>query len=172
MFRGPINNTYIAVCVGGGYDCPRLSTLAAAQAACAADRRCGGVTQQYHGYSLRAGNTAIPSPANKPSTSWLVTNRQACSGPSPPPAPIQPDPEAAAHARAAFAGLTRTDPEATWVYQTWIWRGYGEDRLRYLKGWIDAVPRGRLLLLDQTVRWARVSSGDCLRWRSVCLALN
>ena len=46
--------------------------------------------------------------------------------PPPRPPPAKDDPAykaAAAHSAAAYAGLTRTDPEAVWVYQTWIWRG-------------------------------------------------
>lgn len=168
-FTGPFPDTFVAVCAGGGFACPKLKTLAEAEVACSADVRCGGITQQYGGYSLRRGNATLPSPSNKPSTSWLLSNRTACHnrpkppapphpkpGPHPhpsPPGPIEPDPTAAAHSAAAFAGLTRTDPEATWVYQTWIWRGYTEKNLPYLKGWIGAVPTGRLLLLDQTAEW-------------------
>lgn len=46
--------------------------------------------------------------------------------------------------------MARTDPHATWVYQTWIWRGFGEGNFPFLKGWISAVPPGKYLLLDQT----------------------
>ena len=66
-------------------------------------------------------------------------------------APTPPvDPDAAKRSAAAYGGMARTDPNATWVYQTWIWRSYGASKLPFLRGWIGAVPPGRLLLLDQT----------------------
>ena len=46
--------------------------------------------------------------------------------------------------------MARTDPEARWVYQTWIWRGFSESQLPYLRGFLAGVPAGRLILLDQT----------------------
>ena len=64
--------------------------------------------------------------------------------------PLSVDPDAAKRSAAAFGGMARTDPDATWVYQTWIWRSYGASKLPFLRGWISAVPPGRLLLLDQT----------------------
>eukprot|EP00300_Choanocystis_sp_HF-7_P013549 c18343_g1_i1.p1 GENE.c18343_g1_i1~~c18343_g1_i1.p1 ORF type:complete len:565 (+),score=117.27 c18343_g1_i1:846-2540(+) len=66
---------------------------------------------------------------------------------------IVPDPIALAHSSAAFNGLARTDPNAVWVYQTWIWRNFDSSYLPYIKGWVSAVPHGRLLLLDQTAEW-------------------
>lgn len=41
------------------------------------------------------------------------------------------DHDAAAHSAAAYAGLARTDPQAVWVYQTWIWRGFTAEHEPY-----------------------------------------
>ena len=78
------------------------------------------------------------------------------SGPPPPPPP-PPNADAAAHSKAAYAGLSRTDPDAVWVYQTWIWRGFDSPaNLNYLKGWIGAIPPGKALMLDQTAEWTPI----------------
>ena len=37
-------------------------------------------------------------------------------------------------------------PNAVWIYQTWSWLG-GQAQ-GYMKGWITAVPKGRIILLD------------------------
>ena len=50
------------------------------------------------------------------------------------------DAVAAAHSAAAYGGMARTDPQATWVYQTWIWRGFKGDKIPYLKGWLSSIP--------------------------------
>jgi hypothetical protein len=69
-------------------------------------------------------------------------------------APVAPNQDAYNHSRAAFEGLARTDPEAVWVYQTWIWRGWSTAaQLGVLRGWLGAIPAGRSLLLDQTAEW-------------------
>eukprot|EP01060_Flectonema_neradi_P005327 TRINITY_DN1352_c0_g1_i1.p1 TRINITY_DN1352_c0_g1~~TRINITY_DN1352_c0_g1_i1.p1 ORF type:complete len:783 (+),score=171.53 TRINITY_DN1352_c0_g1_i1:51-2351(+) len=56
------------------------------------------------------------------------------------------DQNAYAHSKAAYAGMTRTDPDAIWIYQTWSWL-YGQKE-PYMRGWISAVPTGKLILLD------------------------
>ena len=93
-FDGPISSTYIADCVETLKDqrCKTHSSLAAAEAVCGAAVACGGVTEQYGGYSARASNTTTPSPAGKKSTSWLITNWPVCHGPPPPPTPPGPKP--------------------------------------------------------------------------------
>jgi hypothetical protein len=49
--------------------------------------------------------------------------------------------EAFNHSAAAYAGMSRTDPQAKWVYQTWSWLGGAQGRPAYMKGWITAVPQ-------------------------------
>lgn len=61
--------SYVADC--GATECKDYSTLAEAEAACAADVGCGGITVgRGHPYQTRAGNTALPSPYGE--TSWLL----------------------------------------------------------------------------------------------------
>jgi hypothetical protein len=97
-------------------------TLGDAQSACAALDTCGGVTLQRGEYSLRAHYKTTPAPPKEPSTSWLITNPTCHPPPAPPPPPPPPPSDmpaykaAAAHSAAAYAGLTRTDPKAVWVY--------------------------------------------------------
>lgn len=68
----------------------------------------------------------------------------------------EPDEDAARHSAAAYGGLARTDPEAVWVYQSWIWRGFGDDKRAYLRGWISSIPKGKGLFLDQTAEWVPI----------------
>eukprot|EP00040_Diaphanoeca_grandis_P012322 m.62506 g.62506 ORF g.62506 m.62506 type:complete len:871 (+) comp23167_c0_seq2:160-2772(+) len=148
-----VPNSYIMNCAGG---CAHYPTLAEAENACALLVTCGGVTEQYGSYQLRADHTTTPDPANKPANSWLITNYATCRPPAPPPPP--PDADAYAHATAAYTGLNRTDPNAVWVYQTWIWRGFGESNVDYLRGWLAAIPHGKELFLDQTAEWTPIWS--------------
>ena len=36
------------------------------------------------------------------------------------------------------------------------WRGFKEQSLPYLKGWLSSIPAGRSLLLDQTAEWTPI----------------
>eukprot|EP00041_Stephanoeca_diplocostata_P021284 m.492801 g.492801 ORF g.492801 m.492801 type:complete len:897 (+) comp21786_c0_seq2:46-2736(+) len=149
-FSAAVNNTYIANCANGKGTCEGHATLAAAEAACVRDTACGGITFQYGQYQLRADHTATPSPSGKFSISWIINNTNECR---PPPTPPPIDNNAKAHAAAAYKGLANTDPEAVWVYQTWIWRSFDEGHLPYLHGWLSAIPEGKGLMLDQTAEW-------------------
>lgn len=100
-------NTYLAGCEQG---CESFATVAAAQAACAADSNCGGVTVPGGGGrpQLRAGTTPMPSPDNE--TSYVITNSALCH-------PIVPDSQWILRGAAAYEGLNRTDPLAVWSFQ-------------------------------------------------------
>ena len=39
---------------------------------------------------------------------------------------------------------------ANQVYQTWIWRGYDQSKLPYLRGWVSGAPPGQLLSVTVT----------------------
>ena len=73
---GPIiQNSYVPGCAGGGYPCASYPTLAAAQAACAVDYSCGGVTNQDGGgppWETRHGTKAIESGQGE--QSYLITS--------------------------------------------------------------------------------------------------
>ena len=161
-FSDAINDTYVGNCPNtlGGLDCKPYDTLLAAKKGCSEIYDCGGITyqnsNQYSEYTLRRNNFTTPSPpSNLSTTSWLLLNSQECLPPVPPPQDFQAYKSAAAHSAAAFAGLTRTDPEAHWVYQTWIWRAWVSDQTKKptLKGWLSSIPKGRGLMLDQTADW-------------------
>jgi hypothetical protein len=70
-------------------DCPGEVSLTKAEAACLVlGRACGGITLQDSSWQPRAANVAAPAPASRDSTSWVITNQEACRGPlSPPPPP-------------------------------------------------------------------------------------
>ncbi|KAG7350630.1 alpha-N-acetylglucosaminidase (NAglu) tim-barrel domain containing protein [Nitzschia inconspicua] len=51
--------------------------------------------------------------------------------------------------RAAYAGLSRTDPQAYWLYQGFAFVGWNtEEEATYLKGFVDSVPANRLIIID------------------------
>ena len=119
----PINHTYVP----NTPTCPHTPlssflTLSAAEHACQACSACAGITYQTsdgcrpsktHGcFTLREGPGTLKAPTGEDSTSWVVTNHKECR---PPPSSTQAYKAAHAHSTAAFAGLTRTDPAATWV---------------------------------------------------------
>lgn len=80
----------------------------------------------------------------------MIDAAVAAAPPPPPGPPIEVDMEAYNHSKAAYAGMTRTDPKAIWIYQTWSWLGKPNQPggQGYMKGWITAVPNGSLILLD------------------------
>ena len=157
-FSDAFNDTYVGNCPNtlSGLNCKIYDTLLAAKKGCSEIYDCGGITYEYSEYTLRRNNFTTPSPPSNMSTSsWLLLNSQECLPPVPPPQDFQAYKSAAAHSAAAFAGLTRTDPEAHWVYQTWIWRAWVSDQTKKptLKGWLSSIPKGRGLMLDQTADW-------------------
>lgn len=58
------------------------------------------------------------------------------------------DPVAFAHAAAAYKSMNATDPKAIWLYQGWIWRGWGHDKLPFMKAFVTAVPPKHFVMLD------------------------
>ena len=69
---------YVPGCADGGYPCPQFATLAEAQAACAADFNCGGVTSQSGGaapWEPRHGTKTVDSGDE---SSYLIAN--SCHG--------------------------------------------------------------------------------------------
>ena len=74
-WSAPVNDSYVPGCADGGYPCASFPTLAAAQAACAQDYLCGGVTSQDGGgapWETRHGTRAVFSGQGE--TSYLVSN--------------------------------------------------------------------------------------------------
>ena len=74
-WSGNYTNFYLPGCADGGYPCVGYPTLAAAQAACAADYSCGGVTSQDSGgapYETRRGPKLVASAQGE--ISWVIAN--------------------------------------------------------------------------------------------------
>ena len=75
IFGEPLPNSFIAGCADGGYPCQQFATLEAAQAACAIDYNCGGVTSQDGGvapWETRHGTSAGSSGGGE--LSYLIIN--------------------------------------------------------------------------------------------------
>ena len=69
------------VVAGAVPNCIHFDTLAEAQAACAADTHCGGVTSQSGGvapWEMRTGPTPLRTPTGE--SSYAITNPEACHG--------------------------------------------------------------------------------------------
>jgi alpha-N-acetylglucosaminidase len=50
---------------------------------------------------------------------------------------------------AAYSGLSRTDPQAYWMYQGFAFVGWDTDeQASYLKGFIDSAPKGKFIVID------------------------
>jgi alpha-N-acetylglucosaminidase len=99
---------------------------------------------------------------------WMRGEREGAGAP--------PDPDAQARSRAAYASIAKWDPDAVWVYQTWIWRGFSTDQdMAYLQGWLSGPPAGSFFLLDQTAErvpiWQKFSNfsffGNAFVWLSM-----
>ncbi|GBG24441.1 Alpha-N-acetylglucosaminidase [Hondaea fermentalgiana] len=52
------------------------------------------------------------------------------------------------HASSVYQSMADKDPEAVWLYQGWIWRGWDKDRLPYMRGFESGSPLGRFVVLD------------------------
>lgn len=145
-----VPNTYLAGCENG---CETFPTLAAAQAACAADYSCGGLTLSEGGLpQLRSGSQPLPSPSNE--TSYYITNVNECHLQNPYPDWVE-------RGTAAYMGLNRTDPEAIWSFQGWAiidWQS--QEQALSFRGFVDAVPQGKFVVIDMS----EDGSGEWQKW--------
>ena len=65
-------------------------------------------------------------------------------------------------AAAAYAGLSRTDPHAVWSFQGFAFETWsGDAKASALRGFIDAVPRGRFVIVDMDYGY-----GEWIKWAS------
>ncbi len=153
-WSGPFNDTYLAGC---SLNCQEFDTLEEAQQACVAEITCAGVTIERGRPQLRAGSSPIHY-ANE--TSYLIADPLLCKT-------VGPDPDWLARGKAAYAGLTRTVSNATWLYQGWALYVAGSGftnrdaaGLSRLRGFIDAAPSGRFVILDMSTD----GSGQWSEW--------
>mmetsp|Transcript_81842 Transcript_81842/g.253998 ORF Transcript_81842/g.253998 Transcript_81842/m.253998 type:complete len:873 (-) Transcript_81842:104-2722(-) len=70
--------------------------------------------------------------------------------------PVPRDENAFRHAAKAYAAMNATDPKAIWLYQGWI-LGDDDHDLAAMRGYVAAVPRGRLVVSDMWAEWRPLS---------------
>ena len=76
---------------------------------------------------------------------------------SPRPHGYADDHDAFVHAARAYAAMNATDPLAIWLYQGWILDNTPHD-LAVVRAYVDATPRGRLLISDMWAEWRPIIS--------------
>lgn len=108
-------------------------------------------------------------PAGSPSgeASYIISNAAACR---PPLGPITPDPVWGERGAAAYSGLARSDPQATWMFQGWAiidWDTREQGSSFY--GFVNATPAGKFIVVDMSVdgtgEWQKWSNARCARAR-------
>jgi alpha-N-acetylglucosaminidase len=69
---------------------------------------------------------------------------------------VPADSEARSRASVVYKSLTAVDPDAVWLFQGWVWRGYSDNakQLSYVKGWVEGVPNNKFIVLNM---WDEVS---------------
>jgi hypothetical protein len=144
---------YLAGCA---QNCKSFPTVAAAQAACAADASCGGLTLAAGAADgpaeLRAGSDVQASPTGE--TSFVITNPLDCHV-------VGPDPAWVEIGAAAYAGLNRTDANAVWSFQGWAIIDWDSPaQASSFRGFVDAVPAGKFAVVDMSVD----GSGEWQKW--------
>jgi hypothetical protein len=149
-------------------NCRKFATLSAAQSACVADARCGGVrrcvftifccaihsniflfgsavqvTFSQGNYELRAGIDP-KSPDFPDQIAYPIANEYACHR-------LDPDPVWMQLGAAAFAGLSRTDPEAIWSFQGWAISDWDTAyQASQFEGFVKAVPQDKFVVIDMS----------------------
>ena len=146
-------DTYLADCPSSG--CKDFPTLAAAQAACAADVTCGGLTAPAKGgvWELRASTSPEASPVGE-SSIYILNAAQCRPG-------VAPDPAWVARGAAAYAGIARSDPEGIWSFQGWAiisWDSAAQ--AASFGGFVAAVPRGKFVVIDMSTD----GTGEWQKW--------
>ena len=157
-FSSEMKDMYIAGCSLG---CKKFQNLDDAKVACVAEGTCGGVTRTGSpaAYELRSAFSATTSPFGE--SSWLITNAgsPSCHAPK----PVVSDPMWIKRGAAAYAGLNRTDPDAIWSFQGWAIVGWNsEKQASQVKGFIDATPKDKFVVIDMSVNGA----GEWKQWHS------
>jgi hypothetical protein len=136
-------------------DCESFDTVEAAQEACGGDFYCAGITNNSAGkWELRASGRLQRSLTNE--CSYYITNEYECHK-------MGPDPVWMQLAAAAFAGITRTDPDAVWSFQGWAiidWSTAAQ--ASFFSGFVAAIPKGKFVVIDMS----QDGSGEWSRWNN------
>eukprot|EP00658_Telonema_sp_P-2_P032395 TRINITY_DN24001_c0_g1_i16.p1 TRINITY_DN24001_c0_g1~~TRINITY_DN24001_c0_g1_i16.p1 ORF type:complete len:421 (-),score=64.15 TRINITY_DN24001_c0_g1_i16:122-1384(-) len=103
-----------------------------------------------HWYQCDGFFTGLPPPwYYSEQTTGQITDEPAYSK----GVPVTPDPNWTPVWEAAWGGISRTDPQAKWLYQGWAIRGWsdaaGASRIKAL---YDAVPHGQWIPLDMDIQ--------------------
>jgi hypothetical protein len=157
-----MSDSYLADCPTSTGGCKSFSTLEEAEHACVSTASCGGVTTGYQSkgeWQIRASNTPLKSPKNE--SSYVISNIAACKpsyGPNGPGNKLW-----TLRGAAAYAGVSRTDPDAIWSFQGWAFIGWSSDeKAHWLKGFIDAVPVGKFVVIDMSTN----GDGEWKKWNN------
>ena len=149
-WTGLLTDTYLAGCE---QNCKGFDAVTDAQAACIADPLCGGITFTAAQWQLRASATPVQSPANE--QSYAIANFLQCRG------GVTPDPVWIARGTAAYAGLSRTDPDAIWSFQGWAIIDWDTvPQAESFSGFVAAVPQGKFVVIDMSVD----GTGEWQKW--------
>ena len=136
-------------------NCEAFDTVDEAQQACAQDSYCGGITNNAAGkWELRA--SVQPQQSAIKEVSYYITNEYECHK-------MGPDPTWMQLGAAAYAGITRTDPDAIWSFQGWAiidWSTAAQ--ASRFSGFVAAVPKGKFVVIDMSVD----GSGEWSQWNN------
>eukprot|EP00054_Salpingoeca_dolichothecata_P021142 m.134725 g.134725 ORF g.134725 m.134725 type:complete len:843 (-) comp23882_c0_seq1:267-2795(-) len=150
IYSSEMKNSYLPGCAA---NCEAFASFNEAKAACTSLLECAGITKEPSGatpYQLRSGLEPYQSPSGE--SSWVITNMQECH-------PTPEDQDAKERAEIVWNTIVKHDPDATWIFQGWIWLG---QKASYIKGFTAGVPKGRLVILDMeaefTEIWRRTES--------------
>jgi hypothetical protein len=111
------------------------------------------VTLTSGAWEIRSSSTPSASPVGE--SCYYITNAATCR----PPVPV--DPSWVARGAAAYAGLTRTDPQAIWSFQGWAiidWSNAAQ--AASFGGFVAAVPKGKFVVIDMSVD----GTGEWQKW--------
>ena len=90
----------------------------------------------------------------------IITRRTKATAPPP-----TPDPLWVKRGKAAYGGLTRTDPDAIWSFQGFAFEFWKNtpDKAAALKGFIDSAPKDKFVIFDMDYgegEWLRSRLGE------------
>jgi len=143
------NNAALAGCPTVG--CLEFDTVLEAQKACEAESECNGITIEGSNGRPQLRSENIPNDHAPNNISYMITNNIQCRR-------FPVDQEYLGRGRAGYAGIARTDPDATWAWQGYAIGVAGWSRfyiptpigLSKLQGFIQAPPAGKFLIIDMS----------------------
>lgn len=131
--------------------CTSYSTVAEAQAACEVVPDCNGVSIDSSGARPHLAKKNVAAHGLPGSTAYTISNNILCRN-------FGVDQDFLGRGLAGYAGIARTDPNATWAFQGYAIGVAGwslfyiptPQGLSQLKGFVTAAPKGKFLLIDMS----------------------